>query len=247
MAKKYISLRGKFSLAPITEGVMGAMRALGNMPNLTLEITADKIEHTESMSGDDTTDLIIYNTTAVSFSGTLEQLDPDNLAYILSGKNVAVATKTVTDHDLGAVTKGQKIKLDGFNLTVPTVTDGASTPIPIEPTKYKLDADYGTIEFLDDLPKVVIGYTTGAVTHTTIASDFGAEYALFFEGIDKISKQKVFLMLHRTVKSPDSSFDLIHEEFGSYEVSGDALGDLTKDKDGALGLYGYLTLIPKAA
>ena len=247
MAKKYMSLRGKFSLAPITEGVMGAMRALGNMPNLTLEITADKIEHTESMSGDDTTDLIIYNTTAVSFSGTLEQLDPDNLAYILSGKNVAVATKTVTDHDLGAVTKGQKIKLDGFNLTLPTVTDGASTPIPIEPTKYKLDADYGTIEFLDDLPKVVIGYTTGAVTHTTIASDFGAEYALFFEGIDKISKQKVFLMLHRTVKSPDSSFDLIHEEFGSYEVSGDALGDLTKDKDGALGLYGYLTLIPKAA
>lgn len=247
MAKKYMSLRGKFSLAPITEGVMGAMRALGNMPNLTLEITADKIEHTESMSGDDTTDLIIYNTTAVSFSGTLEQLDPDNLAYILSGKNVAVATKTVTDHDLGAVTKGQKIKLDGFNLTLPTVTDGASTPIPIEPTKYKLDADYGTIEFLDDLPKVVIGFTTGGVTHTTIASDFGAEYALFFEGIDKISKQKVFLMLHRTVKSPDSSFDLIHEEFGSYEVSGDALGDLTKDKDGALGLYGYLTLIPKAA
>ncbi|MDH1706226.1 hypothetical protein [Acinetobacter johnsonii] len=247
MAKKYMSLRGKFSLAPITEGVMGAMRALGNMPDLTLEITADKIEHTESMSGDDTTDLIIYNTTAVSFSGTLEQLDPDNLAYILSGKNVPVATKTVTDHDLGAVTKGQKIKLDGFNLTVPTVTDGASTPIPIEPTKYKLDADYGTIEFLDDLPKVVLGYTTGAVTHTTIASDFGAEYALFFEGIDKISKQKVFLMLHRTVKSPDSSFDLIHEEFGSYEISGDALGDLTKDKDGALGLYGYLTLIPKAA
>ena len=127
------------------------------------------------------------------------------------------------------------------------MTDGASTPVPIESTKYKLDAVYGTIEFLDDLPKVVIGYTAGAVTHTTIASDFGAEYALFFEGIDKISKDKVFLALHRTIKSPDSSFGLIHEEFGSYEISGDALGDLTKDKDGALGLYGYYTQIPKAA
>ena len=92
-----------------------------------------------------------------------------------------------------------------------------------------------------------VGYKTGAVTHTTIASDFGAEYALFFEGIDKISKDKVFLALHRTIKSPDSSFGLIHEEFGSYEISGDALGDLTKDKDGALGLYGYYTQIPKAA
>lgn len=99
MAKKYISLRGKFSLAPIIEGVVGAMRELGNIPDFTLEITAEKIEHTESMSGDDTTDLVLYNTTAVSFSGTLEQLDPENLAYILSGKNVAVNTKTVADLD----------------------------------------------------------------------------------------------------------------------------------------------------
>ena len=43
MAKKYISLRGKFSLAPIVEGVVGAMRELGNIPDFTLEITADKI------------------------------------------------------------------------------------------------------------------------------------------------------------------------------------------------------------
>jgi hypothetical protein len=247
MAKKYISLRGKFSLAPIVNGVVGAMRELGNVPDFTLEITADKIEHTESMSGDDTTDLVLYNTTAVTFSGTLEQIDKDNLAYILSGKNVEVQTKAVADRDLGAVTKGQKIKLEGFNLKTPTVTDGESTPVAIDPSKYKLDATYGTIEFLDDLPKVVVGYTTGVVTHTTIASDFGQEYALFFEGIDKISQDKVFLALHRTVKSPDSTFGLIHEEFGSYEINGDALGDLTKDKDGALGLYGYFTQIPKAA
>lgn len=86
MAKKYISLRGKFSLAPIVEGVVGAMRELGNIPDFTLEITADKIEHTESMSGDDTTDLVLYNTTAVSFSGTLEQVDADNLAYTSPSK-----------------------------------------------------------------------------------------------------------------------------------------------------------------
>lgn len=245
MAKKYISLRGKFSLAPIKEGVMGAMRALGNVPDFTLEITAEKVEHTESMSGDDTTDLILYNTTAVSFSGTLEQVDDDNLAYILSGKNITVATATITDKSLGAVTAGQKIKLDGFNLTTVAVKDDADAVVP--EGKYKVDAEYGTITFLDALPEVKVTYTTGAVTHTTIASDFGAEYALFFEGIDKISKQKVFLALHRTIKSPDSSFGLIHEEFGSYEISGDALGDLTKDKDGELGLYGYFTQIPKAA
>ena len=243
MAKKYISLRGKFSLAPIVEGVMGAMRALGNVPDFTLEITADKVEHTESMSGDDTTDLVLYNTTAVSFSGTLEQVDDENLSYILSGKNIAVPTATITDKSLGAVTAGQKIKLEGFNLSAVAIKDDADAVVP--EAKYKVDAEYGTITFLDALPTAKVTYTTGAVTHTTIASDFGAEYALFFEGIDKISKQKVFLALHRTIKSPDSSFGLIHEQFGSYEISGDALGDLTKDKDGALGLYGYYTQIPK--
>lgn len=245
MAKKYISLRGKFSLAPITEGVVGSMRELGNIPDFTLEISADKQEHTESMSGDDTTDLVIYNTTAVSFSGTLEQVDEENLAYILSGKNIEVPTDTVTDFSLGAVKTGQKIKLTGFNLTAVTVKGAADAVI--EATKYKVDAVYGTITFLEDLPEVKVSYTTGVVTHTTIASDFGKEYALFFEGVNKITGDKVFLGLHRTVKSPDSSFGLIHSEFGSYEISGDALGDLTKDKDGELGLYGYFTQIPKAA
>lgn len=245
MAKKYISLRGKFSLAPIVNGIVGAMRELGNIPDFTLEITADKQEHTESMSGDDTVDLVLYNTTGVSFSGTIEQIDEDNLAYVLSGKNVEVATKTVEAQSLGSVKAGQKIKLDGFNLTTVTVKGAADAAI--EQSKYKLDAAFGTIVFSEDTPSVTVGYTTGAVTHTTIASDFGKEYALYFEGINKITKDKVFLQLHRTVKSPDSSFELIHQEQGSYEISGDALGDLNKDKDGALGLYGYFTQIPQAA
>lgn len=245
MAKKYISLRGKFSLAPIVNGIVGAMRELGNVPDFTLEITADKTEHTESMSGDDTVDLVLYNTTGVSFSGTIEQIDEDNLAYVLSGKNVEVPTKTEPEKSLGAVKNGQKIKLDGFNLT--TVTVKGESDAVIEASKYKLDAAFGTITFLEDIPSVTVGYTTGAITHTTIASDFGKEYALYFEGINKITKDKVFLQLHRTVKSPDSSFELIHQEQGSYEISGDALGDLTKDKDGALGLYGYFTQIPQAA
>ena len=245
MAKKYFSLRGKFSLAPISAGVVGAMRELGNIPDFTLEITADKFEHTESMSGDDTTDLVMYDTTGVSFSGNIEQLDMDNLAYVLSGKNVAVDTKTVAAQSLGAVKAGQKIKLDGFNLTTVTVKDGADPGAAIDASKYKVDAAFGTITFLEDVPAVTVGYITGAVTHTTIASDFGKEYALYFEGINKVTGDKVFLQLHRTIKSPDSSFDLIHSELGQYEISGDALGDLSKDKDGALGLYGYFTQIPQ--
>lgn len=105
--------------------------------------------------------------------------------------------------------------------------------------KYKLDVIYGMIEFFDDLLKVVIGYMIGVVIYIMIVFDFGVEYVLFFEGIDKISKDKVFLVLYCIIKLFDLSFGLIYEEFGLYEISGDVLGDLIKDKDGVFGLYGY--------
>ena len=41
MASKYISLQGRFYLAEITNGVAGALRALGNVPEFELEIGAD--------------------------------------------------------------------------------------------------------------------------------------------------------------------------------------------------------------
>lgn len=84
MAKEYISLQGKFYLSKLTNGIAGAMRHLGNVPDFELEIGADIIEHQESTSGNRTTDFTMVNTTSVNFSGTLEEVDKDNLEYIVS-------------------------------------------------------------------------------------------------------------------------------------------------------------------
>ena len=85
MANKYISLQGRFYLAEITNGVAGALRALGNVPEFELEIGADIVEHKESMTGQRTTDFTMVNATSVNFSGQLEEIDAENLKYILSG------------------------------------------------------------------------------------------------------------------------------------------------------------------
>lgn len=104
MAKNnYISLHGKFYLAELVNGVAGAMRHIGNVPEFELEIGADVIEHQESMSGKRTTDFTMITTTSVNFTGQLEEVTPENLEYILSGMNHTVATKTETDVSLGAV------------------------------------------------------------------------------------------------------------------------------------------------
>ena len=248
MAKTYISLQGRFYLSPIVAGVVGAMRELGNVPEFGLEIGAEVLEHRESMTGQRTTDFTMVQTTSVNFTGQLEQVDAENLKYILSGMQHEVASEAAKTQSLGTVKVGDEIKLGGYNLTAVAFTDSAEPPAPISADKYTLDAVFGTVKFKEAIATPVIAtFTTGAVSHTTLASDFSSEYQLFFKGVNTVTGENVALTLHRTKKSPETEFPLIHEELGSYSISGQALSDVTKAPDGNLGLYGYMVTIPKAA
>jgi hypothetical protein len=86
------------------------------VPEFEIAITADLIEHTESTSNS-TTDFTMVNTTGVEFSGQLEEINPENLEYILSGTNHEIASTTVTDQNLGTVVAGDEIMLNGYNLS----------------------------------------------------------------------------------------------------------------------------------
>ncbi|WP_287966882.1 hypothetical protein [Acinetobacter sp.] len=250
MAKEYISLQGKFYLSKLTNGIAGAMRHLGNVPDFELEIGADVIEHQESTSGNRTTDFTMVNTTSVNFSGTLEEVDKDNLEYIVSGTNSEVASKAVADESLGTVVAGQEIQLKGYNLSEVTFKDSASgTPKTLTDDQYTLDAKFGTVIFHDvaDLTMPILAtYTTGAVTHTTLANNFNEEYELFFKGVNTANGKHMAVRLWRTKKSPETTFPLIHEELGQYEISGQALSDVGKETDPTLGLYGHIVTIPAA-
>lgn len=226
MANKYISLQGKFYLSEITNGVAAAMRYIGNVPEFELEITAEQVEHQESTSGQRTTDLVLTKTTGVNFKGQLEEVDDENLKYILSGMKSEVASQTVADQALGTIQVGQEIKLNGYALTQVTFKAGATA---VDESKYTLDAVFGTVKFNEAVAEPVTGsYTTGAVSHTTIASDFNKEYELFFKGINTANGEYMAVRLWRTRKSPETTFPLVHEEVGQYEISGQALSDVTK-------------------
>ena len=244
MANKYISLQGKFYLSEIKNGVAAEMRYIGNVPEFELEITADQVEHQESTSGQRTTDLVLTKTTGVNFKGQLEEVDDENLQYILSGMKSEVASKTVADQVLGTVKVGQEIKLDGYALTQVTFKAGSTA---VDADKYTLDAVFGTVKFNEAVAEpVTASYTTGAVSHTTIASDFNKEYELFFKGINTANGEHMAVRLWRTKKSPETTFPLIHEELGQYEISGQSLSDVFKGLDASLGLYGHVVTISAA-
>lgn len=250
MAKEYISLQGKFYLSKLTNGIAGAMRHIGNIPEFELEIGADVIEHQESTSGNRTTDFTMVNTTSVNFSGTLEEVNKENLEYIVSGTNTEVASSTVTDESLGTVVANDEIQLKGYNLSQVTFKDSTSaTPVTVDPSQYTLDSKFGTVIFHDvvDLTMPILAsYTTGAVTHTTLANNFNEEYELFFKGINTANNKHMAVRLWRTKKSPETTFPLIHEELGQYEISGQALSEIGKESDPTLGLYGHIVTIPAA-
>ena len=244
MANKYISLQGKFYLSEIKNGVAAEMRYIGNVPEFELEITADQVEHQESTSGQRTTDLVLTKTTGVNFKGQLEEVDDENLQYILSGMKSEVASQTVADQVLGTIKVGQEIKLDGYALTQVTFKAGSTA---VDADKYTLDAVFGTVKFNEAVAEpVTASYTTGTVNHTTIASDFNKEYELFFKGINTANGEHMAVRLWRTKKSPETTFPLIHEELGQYEISGQSLSDVSKGLNASLGLYGHVVTIAAA-
>lgn len=248
MAMSYYSLRGKLHLALLIAGVPSELRYVGNTPELSVAMSATTIDHRESNTGMDTIDASLFRIDEVTFDGILEEIGKENIAYILSGTNHDVESETVASKSLGVVTVGQKIRLGGYNLTNVSFTDSTpDLPVTIDPSKYTVDPVFGTVVFHDlngVTTPVLANYKTGAVTHTTIASDFNKEYQLYFEGENIVNGQNVALTLHKTKKSPEAEFGLIHEEYGQYSISGKALSDSTKDKDGAFGLYGYYVEIP---
>lgn len=251
MAKReYMSLQGKFHLALITNGVAGALRELGNIPEFEVEITADVIEHKESMSGNRTTDFVMVTTTGVNFSGQLEKVNKENMSYILSGENFEIPSESVTDFSLGTVEVNQTILIGAYNLSSVSIKDSTASPVTVDPSKYSLDPAFGILKFNDvtglTMP-LTISYTSGSVTQTTIASDLDREYLLFFAGVNTANGDKVAMKLWRTQKSPEATFPLIHEELGKYQIDGRAMSDLTKANDSKLGLYGHFVTIPAVA
>ncbi len=183
------------------------------------------------------------------FERKFEEINPENLEYVLSGTNHEIAPAAVADKNIGTVAVGEEIQLGDYNLTNVFFKDSTGTPVTVDPYKYTLDAKFGTVIFNDvsglTMP-LEATYTTGAVTQTTIVTDL-EEYEMFFKGHNKATKTLVAVRLWRTKKSPETTFPLIHNELGQYKIQDRALSDVEKESDATLGVYGHIVTIPAAA
>lgn len=234
-----ISLQGELFLAKMVNGIPSSLMPIGNTPDLQLQITTDTTDHYESKTGFRAKDAVLRKQTGVTISGTLEEVTKQNLAMVMSGKTSEIAGAAVTNQSIGSVQSGAMIDLGKRNLSEVTFKDGSD--VAISPDKYLLDAAFGTVVFNESITgDVKWSGESGIVTRTTIANNLGVEYRFFFKGVDTYQGDKVAVTLWRVELSPETEFDLINEDFASYEIEGECLADISKAMDSELSIFGHI-------
>ena len=233
-----ISLQGELFLAKMISGQPSALLSIGNTPELQLKITSDSTDHFESKTGLRAKDAVLRKQTGVSISGTLEEVTKENLAMVLSGKTLEIPEATVPESTIGAVKAGEMIDLGIRNLSDVAFKGPADAAITAD--KYILDAVFGTVVFNEAITDVKWSGKSGAITRTTIATNLGEEYRFFFKGVDTFQGDKIAVTLWRVELSPDTEFDLIHEDFASYSIEGECLADISKAMDSELSIFGHI-------
>lgn len=245
----YFSGQGKLKIAPIVAGIIaGGYRWVGNVPDFKPAFANTKLDHKESYTGQRLTDKTITTELKSTFSATLEDWSPDNMAMATRGKVEKTTAGAVTAEASPAVLAvGSTWLLKNSNITTLTITDSDTTPATVDPSKYVADLAYGTVEMLDitglTLP-LKAAYTKGVVEVVPFFTQGVQEVALLFEGINTAdSNKKVRAELYRVALDPTKELGLITENFGQFVIEGTALIDETKGEDPLFGKFGRMVYL----
>tara|TARA_R110002167_G_scaffold188319_1_gene389827 strand:- start:11652 stop:12401 length:750 start_codon:yes stop_codon:yes gene_type:complete len=218
---------------------------IGDVSALELAIETSEItltQHTQAGGGNlDKIDRI----DSFGLSMTLSELSKESIAMALYGDSATVAAGTVTDEQHDNIVLGALLKFENQPdaSVAPTVTNTAKD------VTYVAGTDY-TVTSLGIIPmtagsitadsSILVSYTKLGVDVVQLLTNSGYEYGLVFEGLNEANSGIAQpIELYRIKFSPTSGLGLITEEFGSLELSGEALVDTTKTGNG-VSRYGKM-------
>lgn len=169
MSNYYYSGQGSLYIAerdPTTGNPVGFM-AVGNVPELTLNIETTKFEHKESESGSRLIDLTIIQEKKGTFEFRLENMNLDNLTLGLWGTKASVTGATATDENV-IMTKGMRSPLLHPKVSAVTVESkaGAEATAWVTLTAYATGVYKVPVTPNAHYYKVTTAGTTGATEPT---------------------------------------------------------------------------------
>ena len=237
--------QGQVFLAPrTTTGKPNGFTFVGNVSSLMLNPQTEKIEHTESQTGNNSIDKVIERSLNVEMTMTIDSAASRNLARMVFGTVTEEATATVTEEEIIAY-KGKGAILDRINLTTfAGLTDETGATTYVEGTDYSLDLPSGYIQFLDtatfaDGDTVKANYEAGESEIVSAFSSPNQEYWLRFNGLNTAENYNpVIIDCFKVRFAPANDIPMINDEdFAEYEQSGNALFDRCQPVNGKLGRY----------
>ena len=245
----YFSGQGKLKIAPIVAGIIaGGYRWVGNVPDFKPAFATSKNEHKESYTGQRLPDKTLTTELKSTFTATLEDWSPENLALATRGNAQKTTTGAVTGELSPATLKvGEDWLLTNGNISALTITDSATSPVTVATDDYTVDLTYGTVNMLDMGTYVLplkASYTTGVVEIVPFFTAPAKEVAVLFEGINTAdANRKVRAELYRVELDPTKELGLITESFGQFMLEGTALIDNSKGNDPLFGKFGRMVYL----
>jgi len=242
----YMSFQGRVYLgARDTNGQPVDLTSVGNVATLTLNPKRESLKHHETQTGERALDLTLTRTREVSFNLKLEEFLVDNLALGLYSQAVSVAAGSVSGEQVGpnAPILGARYALAHTNVDSLVLTDSAGNTLTRD-QHYQASDAHGGITYLDltgMTPPIQAAYNYAARQDLGIFTAPAPERWLRFEGVNTADDNRpVVVELYRAVFEPVGALDLINNELGELDLSGELLADPTKTPSDPLGRFGNL-------
>ncbi|SFM67254.1 hypothetical protein [Nitrosomonas communis] len=242
----YFSGQGKVFIASrAADGFPAAMRFVGNVPDLKINLETEKLEHKESSSGQRLTDLSLITAKKTSVEFSLEEFSTDNLALALYGTKSTITGSTVTAEVLAnPLAVGDYARLKNGKVSSVVVKDSAGTPATlVAGTNYEISsADHGTLKILNIgsyVQPFKADYSYGAQVNVGLFQAAAPDRWLRFEGLNTADSLKpVLIELYKVTLDPLNELVLISDDVTKLTLSGAALFDDTKVGNTILGQFG---------
>lgn len=237
--------QGQVFLAERVSGKPAGLTFIGNVSELMLNPQTEKIEHTESQTGNNSVDKVIERALKVEMSMTMDSMASDNLARLVFGTVTKDAAATITAEAHKAYLDKMLI-LDNINVqTFTSLTDVGGATTYVDGTDYEvIDLAAGMIKILSggaitDGQDVEANYATGDSEVVSAFSQPNKEYWLRFNGLNTAENNNpVIIDCFKVRFAPSDDIPMINDDdFAEYKQSGDCLFDALQPVDGKLGRY----------
>lgn len=251
MATNYLLGQGKVYFAKRdANGNPLALRWLGDVSAAKLGLKTTNAEQKESYSGQRGTVKRIVVGKEATFECTMMEISNDNLAANLSGKVTSTPSGSVTGEPLPTVVAGARVALDFPKVSALVITDSAATPVTLADTKYKLDPDFGAIDFKDvtgATQPFKAAYTHAAVDSVAMFNAQQEDVFVRYEGINLAEGgAPIIIELYKVNAEPLKELALITDKFAEMQITAAVLIDGTKPVSDDMGQFGRIIQLAAA-